>query len=165
MPLPGLSAKSETGNSRNEASSKQPKADSKNSLLPRCRAIESAASDVMFDPSEVREILALVLEQVRWPAEEQNNLEGDDGGIDNDDEDIQDEELTIEERPWAAGEIAEQIQVLSDAAGVDWREGLALAIQSLEEAEDEHAEQIDEARRYVLRNLVLEERDVTFCER
>jgi hypothetical protein len=35
------------GNSR-KASSKQPKADSKNSLLSRCRAIESTASDVMF---------------------------------------------------------------------------------------------------------------------
>ena len=155
MPLPGLSAKSETGNSRNEASSKQPKADSKNSLLPRCRAIESAASDVMFDPSEVREILGLVLEQVRLSAEEQIN----DGEADNDDE-SEDEELDIEERPWSAGEIAEQIQILSEAAGVDWREELSWAIQSLEEAEDDHAKQIDEARRHVLRNLVLEERDV-----
>jgi len=147
------------GNSRNEASSKQPKADSKNSLLFRCRAIESAAADVMFDPSEVREILRLVLEQVHWSAEEQNNLESDDGGTDNDRG--QDEEPTIEERPWTTGEIAEQIQILSDAAGVDWREELALVIQSLEETEDEHARQIDEARRHVLRSLVLEERDVT----
>src|SRR5215469_11373747 len=69
--------------------------------------------------------------------------------------------LTIEERPWAAGEIAEQIQILSNAAGVDWREELSWAIQSLEEAEEGHARQIDEARRHVLRNLILDERDVT----
>ena len=31
----------------------------------------------------------------------------------------------------------------------------------MEEAEDEHAGQKDEARRHVLRNLVLDERDVT----
>jgi hypothetical protein len=47
--------------------------------------------------------------------------------------------LTIEERPWAAGEIAEQIQGLSNAAGVDWREELALVIQPLKETEDKHA--------------------------
>jgi len=69
--------------------------------------------------------------------------------------------MTIEERPWAAGEIAEQIQILSNAAGVDWREELSWVIQSLEETEDKHAKQIDEARRHVHRNLVLEERDVT----
>jgi hypothetical protein len=143
------------------ASSKQPKADSKRSLLSRCRAIETGVSDVMFDPSEVRQILGRVLEQVRWSAEEQNNLENDDGATANDDEDIQDEELTVEERPWAAGEIAKQLRILSDAAGVDWRQELALAIQSLEQAQAEHAERIDEARRHVLRNLVLDERDVT----
>jgi hypothetical protein len=107
----------------------KPKVDSKRSLLSRCRAIESGAADVMFDPSEVREILGLVLEQVRC-AEEQNNFENDDGATANDDEDIQDEELTIEERPWAAGGIAEQIQILSNAAGVDWREELSWLIQS-----------------------------------
>ena len=75
-------------------------------------------------------------------------------------EDSQDDELAIEERPWAAGEIAEQIQILSDAADLDWREELALAIQSLEHVDKEHLEQIDEARRHVLRNLVLDERTV-----
>jgi hypothetical protein len=150
-----LECERQNGNSRNGASSKQPKADSNNSLLSRCRAIESATSDVMFDPSEVREILGLVLEQVRLSAEEQIN----DGEADNDDE-SEDEELDIEERPWSAGEIAEQIQILSDAAGVDWREELSWTIESLEEAEDEHARQIDEARRHVLRNLVLDERTV-----
>jgi hypothetical protein len=146
---------------QNGNSPKKPKADSNNSLLSRCRAIESGAPDVMFEPSEVREILGLVLEQVRWSAEEQNNLQSDDGATANDDGDIQDEELSIEERPWSAEEIAEQIQILSNAAGVDWREELSWAIQSLEETEDKHARQIDEARRHVLRNLVLEERDVT----
>ena len=156
-----LECERQDGNSREGASSKKPKADSNNSLLSRCRAIERQAPDVIFDPSEVREILGLVLEQVRWSTEEQNNLQSDDGGTDNDDEEIQDEEMTIEERPWAAGEIAERIQILSDAAGVDWREELSWVIQSLEEIEDKHAKQIDEARRHVLRNLVLEERDVT----
>jgi hypothetical protein len=156
-----LECERQNGNSRKRTSSKQSKAGSKNSLLSRCRAIESGAADVMFDPSEVREILGLVLEQVRLSGEEQNNLESDDGGIDKDDENMQDEELTIEERPWCAGEIAEQIQRLSNAAGVDWREELAFAIQSLEETEDKHAKQIDEARRHVLRNLVLDERDAT----
>jgi hypothetical protein len=97
-------------------------------------------------------------------AEEQINEDAGYGEGDNDD-DSEDEEFTIEERPWAAGEIAEQIQILSDAAGVDWREELSWAIESLEEAEDEHGRQIDEARRHVLRNLVLEERDVTRLER
>src|SRR5215471_18512106 len=46
-------------------------------------------------------------------------------------------------------------------AGADWREELSWAIESLEEAEEDHARQIDEARRHVLRNLVLNERDVT----
>jgi hypothetical protein len=58
-----LECEKRNGNSRNEVSSKQPKADSKRSLLSRCRAIERAASDVMFDPSEVREILGLVLDR------------------------------------------------------------------------------------------------------
>jgi hypothetical protein len=114
----------------------------------------------MFDPSEVREILGLVLEQVRLSAEGEIN-EGAGYGEADDDDESEDEELDIEERPWAAGEIAEQIQILSDAAGADWREKVSWAIQSLEEAEDEHARQIDEARRHVLRNLVLAERDVT----
>jgi hypothetical protein len=155
-----LECERENGNSHNGTASKQPKADSNNSLLARCRAIESGAPDVMFDPSEVREILGLVLEQVRSRAAEEIDEDVGDDEADND-EDSQDEELAIEERPWAAGEIAEQIRILSDAAGLDWREELALTIQSLEEAEDEHARQIDEARRHVLRNLVLDERDVT----
>ena len=46
-------------------------------------------------------------------------------------------------------------------AGVDWHKELALAIQSLEEAEDERARQIDEARHHVLRNLLLDDRDIT----
>jgi hypothetical protein len=155
-----LECEKQNGNSRNGTPPKEPKAGPKNSLLSRCRAIESGAPDVTFDPSEVREILGLVLEQVRLRAEEEIDEDVGDDEADND-EGSQDEELAIEERPWAAGEIAEQIRILSDAAGLDWREELALTIQSLEEAEDEHARQIDEARRHVLRNLVLDERDVT----
>jgi hypothetical protein len=155
-----LECERQNGDSRNGASSKQSKADSNNSLLARCREIESGAADVMFDPSEVREILGLVLEQVRSSAEEEINEDAGYGEADNNDE-SEDEELAIEERPWFAGEIAEQIQILSDAAGVDWREELSWTIESLEEAENEHARQIDEARRHVLRNLVLDERDVT----
>jgi hypothetical protein len=67
-----LECERQNGNSRNGTSPKEPKADLKNSLLSRCRAIESAAPDVMFDPSEVRGILELVLEQVRSSAEEVN---------------------------------------------------------------------------------------------
>ena len=69
------------------------------SLLSRCRALQGGAPDVVFSHEEVREILTLVLEQVRWSAEEQNNLQSDNGGADNEDEDMQDEELTIEEAP------------------------------------------------------------------
>ena len=155
-----LECERQNGDSRNGASSKQSKADSNNSLLARCREIESGAADVMFDPSEVREILGLVLEQVRSSAEEKINEDAGYGEAGNNDE-SEDEALTIEEHPWSAGEIAEQIQILSDAAKVDWREELSWAIQSLEEAENEHARQIDEARRHVLRNLVLDERDIT----
>jgi len=139
---------------------KKSKADSKNSLLSRYRTIESRAPDVMFDPWEVREILGLVLEQVRSSSAEEINEDARYGEADNDDE-SEGEELTIEERSWSAVEIAEQIQILSDAAEVDWREELSWAIQSLEESEEEPARQIDEARRHVLRNLVLDERDVT----
>jgi hypothetical protein len=129
------------------------------SLLSRCRALQGGAPDVVFSHEEVREILTLVLEQVRWSAEEEINDESDDREAENgNDRPI--EEFAIEERPWKAGEIAEQIQILSAAAGVDWREELALAIQSLQEERDEHAKQIDEARRHVLRNLVLDERSV-----
>jgi hypothetical protein len=144
---------------QNGTSPKKSKADSKNSLLSRCRAIESRAPNVMFDPSEVREILGLVLEQVRSSAEEEMNEDADYGEADTDEEN-EDEGLDIEERSWSAGEIAEQIQILSNAANLDWREELALVIQSLEHAEVEHDEQIDEARRHVLRNLVLDERTV-----
>ena len=143
---------------------------SNNSLLARCRALARGQADVMFSHEEVREMLTLVLEQIRYHnSSETPKVDG------ADDEDMsaecydehegegpsKAEELTIEARPWSAGEIAEQIQVLSEAAGVDWREELALVVQSLEEAEDEHARQMDEARRHVLRNLVLDERDVT----
>ena len=107
------------GDSRNGARSKQPEGDPLNSLLSRCRSIETRASDVMFAPSEVREILRLVLEQVRSSAEEQTNEAG------GNEEDALCEEFAIEERPWTAGEIAEQIQILSDAAGGDWREELS----------------------------------------
>jgi hypothetical protein len=143
----------QNGSSRNGASSK-PEVDSLNSLLARCRSIESSASDVMFTPLEVREILRLVLEGVRSRAEEQQSEQ------DGNEEDALCEEFAIEERPWTAGEIAEQIQILSDAAGGDWHEELSWAIQSLKEAEEEHARAIDEARRHVLRNLVLPEPDV-----
>jgi hypothetical protein len=44
----------------------------------------------------------------------------------------------------AAGEIAEQIQILSNAAGVDWREELSWAIESMEEAEEDQTRRIDE---------------------
>ena len=147
-----LESENRNGNSPNAEGSK-------NSLLTRCRALARGEADVMFEPSEVREILTLVLEQIRWNSEEQNNAKSDDDDADSDD-DRQDEELAIEERPWAAGEIAEQIQILSDAADLNWREELALAIQSLEHVDKEHLEQIDEARRHVLRNLVLDERTV-----
>ena len=141
------------------------------SLLSRCRALQGGAPDVVFSHEEVREILTLVLEQVRYQGNsEAQVVEGTDDEERNDDNAVgycdeeggqsQPEELTIEERPWAAGEIAELIQVLSDAAGFDWREELACAIQSLEEAEDAHVRQIDEAGRHVLRSLVLEERTV-----
>jgi hypothetical protein len=143
---------------QNGTSLQKSKSNPKNSLLSRCRAIERGAPDVIFDPSEVREILELVLEQVRSSAEEEMTEDADEADTDEENED---EGLDIEERSWSAGEIAEQIQILSDAAGVDWREELSWAIQSLEEAQDEHARQIDEARRHVLRNLVLDERDVT----
>jgi hypothetical protein len=62
--------------SRNGARSKQPEGDPNNSLLSRCRSIETRASDVMFAPREVRKILRLVLEQVRSSAEEQTNEAG-----------------------------------------------------------------------------------------
>jgi hypothetical protein len=148
-----LESESRNGSSRNGESSNH-------SLLSRCRALQSGTLDVMFDPSEVRVILTLVLEQVRWSAQEQNNDESDDGETGSGG-DRQAEEFTVEERPWAAGEIAEQLQILANAAGLDWRSELACVIQSLEHAEMEHDEQIDEARRHVLRNLVLDERDVT----
>jgi hypothetical protein len=151
-----LECEKQNGNFRNGS----PKVETKNSLLSRCRALQNGAVDVMFDPSEVREILGLVLEQVRSSAEEEMTEDVGDDEADSD-QDAQGEEFAIEEREWSAGEIAEQIQILSDAAGVDWREELSWAIQSLEEAEDEHTRQIDEARRHVLRNLVLDERDVT----
>jgi hypothetical protein len=152
-----LDCERQNGNPRDGSSTKDSTANSKNSLLARCRAIESAAPDVMFDPSEVREILGLVLEQLRSCAEEEMNKDTDEADNGGDSQ----YELAVEERPWAAGEIAEQIQILSDAVGVDWREELSWAIHSLEEAEEEHTRQIDEARRHVLRNLVLDESDVT----
>jgi hypothetical protein len=72
-----LECERQNGDSCNGASSKKAKADSNNGLLSRCRAMESGAPNVMFDPSEVREILGLVLEQVRSSGEEEIN--GDDG--------------------------------------------------------------------------------------
>src|SRR5262245_38552387 len=54
-----LECERQNGNSRNRTSPKKLKADLENSLLSRWRAIESAASDVMFDPSEVLEISGL----------------------------------------------------------------------------------------------------------
>jgi len=129
-----------------------------NSLLSRCRALQSATPDGMFDPSEVREIFTLVLEQVR-SSKARIDEEGDEEELKGND-DTQEEELTIEDRPWPAGEVAEQLRNLSDAANLDWREELAGAIQSLQEAEDEHTRQMEEARRHVLRNLILGERTV-----
>jgi hypothetical protein len=54
-----LESENGNGNSRNGEGSK-------NSLLSRCRALQSGAGDVMFAHEEVREILSLVLEQVRY---------------------------------------------------------------------------------------------------
>jgi hypothetical protein len=140
---------------------------SKNSLLSRCGALARGAAEVMFDPSEAREILTLVLAQVRAAkAEEEINQEV--GEIDGDLEcsseegkDDLDEELTIEERLWSAEEIAGQLRLLCAAAGVDWGEELASAIQALEEAQQELGAQQEEARRHVMRNLILGERTVT----
>jgi hypothetical protein len=153
-----LGRESRNGNSRNGKTSR-------NNLLSRCRALARGEADVMFDPSEVREILSLVLEQVRTAkAEEEINQQ--DGEIEGEDErdeekDDLDEELTIEERPWRAEEIAGQLRLLSAAAGVDWCEQLFQAIQSFEEAQKELGAQQEEARRHVLRNLILGERTVT----
>jgi hypothetical protein len=158
-----LECENGNGNSRNGESSR-------NGLISRCRALQSGAGDVMFAHEEVREILTLVLEQVRYhnssEAPEADGADDEDMSADCCDEHEgngppEPEELTIEERPWRAGELTEQLRILSDAAGVPWREELALAIQSLEEAEDEYAWQIDEAGQHVLRSLVLEVRDVT----
>jgi hypothetical protein len=49
----------------------------------------------MFSHEEVREILTLVLEQVRWSAQEQNNDKSDDGEADSGG-DSQAEEFTVE---------------------------------------------------------------------
>src|SRR5262249_3542234 len=107
MPSPNLIAQDRTGIHTTGLHLSSPRQTRKNSLLSRCRAIESGASDVMFDPSEVREILGLVLEQVRWSAEEEINDDSDDGKADNDN-DRPDEEFAIEERTWSAGESAER---------------------------------------------------------
>jgi len=85
-PIARLECERQNGSSRDGASSTQSKADSNNSLLPRCRAIKNGARDVMFDPSEVREILGLVLAQVRSSAEEQINEDADYGEADNDED-------------------------------------------------------------------------------
>jgi hypothetical protein len=154
--LEAIAALEKNGNSHNGEASR-------NSLLSRLRAFQSGAADIMFDPVEVREILTLVLEQVRAsktsePIDEDLEIEGDD---DREEEENFDEEFTIEERRWSAGEVAEQLRILSTAAEVDWHEEITSVIQSLKEVQKEHQAQHEEARRHVLRNLILGERTVT----
>jgi len=82
--IAGLECERQNAKRRNDSSPMEPKADLKNSLLSRCRALQSVAFDVMFDPSEVWEILTPLLEQVRVSAAEEINDESDDGEADND---------------------------------------------------------------------------------
>ena len=96
LPIARLECERQNGDSHNGTSSKKRKTDLKNSLLSRCRTIESRAPDVMFDPSEVRQILELVLEQLRSTAEEEVNEDASYSEADND-EDSQDEEEPVAE--------------------------------------------------------------------
>jgi hypothetical protein len=125
-------------------------------LLGRYAAIGSGATDVVFTPVEVRSILEAVLTHVQ---------EGMDDDRDDDDGDGEEEgnspDIDVEERPWTAAEIAEQIQVLSQAAGVDWREELEHALYTKAQEAHEQRGVIAEARAHITRRLILGEKYVS----
>jgi hypothetical protein len=108
----------------------------------------------MFSPEEVREVLGLVLERIRdTDAESQ---EDSDGASQN----FEDEDFNVEERPWSAKEVAEHVQILSEAAGVNWREGLVWAIQSIQSDRELEANEKEAARRHVIGHTILSEKHI-----
>jgi hypothetical protein len=121
--------------------------------LSRYDAIAQCDPGVMFSPQETRGILESVLERIRDRANE---------GAEDEEalEPTQDEDFTIEERPWSAKGIAAQIGILSEAAGTDWREELSWVVHSFTSAALEQAESNAAARRHVIAHTILGEKQI-----
>ena len=75
---------------------------------------------MLFGPAEVREFLESVLEHL----EDREQSDDDEEVMSSD---AEEEELDIEQRQWSATEVAEQIKLFAEKAGVDWLEELSLA--------------------------------------
>jgi hypothetical protein len=121
-------------------------------LLARYGTIIQCSSEVVFEPSEVRHLLEAVLDHI------QNNMEDpveEDGGEEGNSSDID-----VAQRTWTAAEIAEQIQQLALAAGVDWREELEHVLYTKAQELHEQRCAIKEARGHVTKGLILPEKHV-----
>lgn len=131
-------------------------------LLTRLRAIAQCSLSVLFDPSEVRSLLEAVLDHIQDTAEEITEDDGEGEGGDNDDGEVENNspDIDVAERTWTAAEIAEQIQILARAAGVDWREELEHVLYAKARALHEQRRGLEEARGHVTKGLILPEKHV-----
>jgi hypothetical protein len=131
-------------------------------LLTRYGTIARCSPDVKFDPSEVRSLLEAVLDHIQNTTEEttEDDVEGD--GSDNSDGEVESTspDIDVAQRTWTAAEIAEQIQILARAAGVDWRAELDHVLCTKARALHEQRCAIEEARGHVTKGLILPEKHV-----
>ena len=136
-------------------------------LVLRYETLCSKASEVIFTPDEVRDVLETILEHI------EDNLEYDDADDEDSGEDESDEaeadeagesdqedELDIEKRPWQAAEVAEQIKLFSEKAGVDWRAEVRWLVATKRREIHERAEALSLARHHVVRKLIPSQDDV-----
>jgi hypothetical protein len=127
-------------------------------LLTRYGAIPQCSHEVLFDPLEARPLLEAVLAHI------QDNMEDtvEEGASDDDDgeEEGNSPDLNVAERTWTAAEIAEQIQILARAAGVDWREELEQVLYTKAQELHEQRCGLEEARGHVTKGLILPEKHV-----
>jgi hypothetical protein len=124
-------------------------------LTVRYEALCSEASDVIFTPDEVRGFLETILEHI------EDNLEiVDDEEPDQSDETEEVDELDIEDRPWPAAEVVEQIKLFSEKGGVDWRSEVRWMVSTKRRQIHERSEALSLARRHVASKLIPSQDDV-----
>jgi hypothetical protein len=119
----------------------------------RYEAIGSEKTDAVFTQAEVSEFLESILAHI------EDNRELEDG--EEVDDEADEEELSIEDRPRTAAEVVEQIKLLAEAAGSDWRSLLEGAVYAKRRENYKRRDALISARQHIAKKLILGEDDIT----